>query len=272
MNAGDDQPTLVQPDWAYAEAPRRRRRVWPWLVALGIVVVLAVVAWFAAEAIARDLVTKTVRDQVTERLSLPADHPIDVEVSGTVIPQLIGGSLDEVTVSSDDVPVGSFEGDVTVTAVDVPITEGVDMGGATATVTLDEEQLRALLSTVDGLPADTVGLAEPDLTMSTELQLFGVEFPVGVALTPSVAEGDIVLTPSTFELAGAEIAAAQLTQRFGALADVVVRDWTVCLAEYIPAGVTLTDVHVDGDVLVADADVDGAIVTDPALQANGTCE
>ena len=43
-------------------------------------------------------------------------------------------------------------------------------------------------------------------------------------------------------------------------------------AQYIPAGVTLTDVQVDGDVLVADADVDGAIVTDPSLQANGTCD
>ena len=97
-------------------------------------------------------------------------------------------------------------------------------------------------------------------------------FLVGVTLDPSVADGDIVLTPTSFELAGAQIDAAQLSGQFGQLADVVVRDWTFCLAEYIPAGVTLTDVQVDGDVLVADADVDGAIVTDPALQANGTCD
>ena len=80
-----------------------------------------------------------------------------------------------------------------------------------------------------------------------------------------------MLTPSTFEVGGAQIDAGQLSQRFGALADVVVRDWTVCIAEYIPAGVTLTDVRVDGDVLVADADVDGGIVGDPDLQENGTC-
>ncbi|MGL4257050.1 MAG: DUF2993 domain-containing protein, partial [Microbacterium sp.] len=65
--------------------------------------------------------------------------------------------------------------------------------------------------------------------------------------------------------------AAQLTNRFGPLADIVVRDWPVCLAQYIPAGVTLTGVTIDGDVLIAEADVDGAIVTDPALQENGTC-
>ena len=269
MSAGDDQVTQPLPDWEHAQAPKRRW--WPWLVAFGIVVVLAVVAWFAAEAIARDLVSRTIKSEVSDRLSLPADHEVDVEVPGMMIPQLIGGSLAEVTVSSEDVPVGSFEGDVTVTATDVPIRDGADMGGATATVTLDATQLQGLLSTIEGFPAETVGLDEPDVTMASELQLFGVGFPVGVSLTPSVAEGDIVLTPTSFELAGAQIDAAQLTQQFGKLADVVVRDWTVCLAEYIPAGVTVTDVRVEGDLLVADADVDGGIVTDPELQANGTC-
>jgi uncharacterized protein YpmS len=271
MTSGDTKPTEPLPDWAPAEPPRRRRRAWPWIVALIVVVVLAVVAFFAAETIARDIVQRTVQTEIAKRLALPAGHDVDVEVPGMVIPQLIGGSLNEVTVSSEDVPVGSFEGDVTVTATDVPIQQGVDMGGATATVTLDEAQLQSLLSTIEGFPADTVGLAEPNVTMDTELQLFGVEFPVGVALTPSVAEGDIVLTPESFELAGAEIDAARLSQQFGALADLVVRDWTVCLAQYIPAGVTLTDVTIDGDVLIAEADVDGAIVTDPALQENGTC-
>lgn len=269
MTAGDAYSTERLPDWE--PAPRRRKRAWPWLVAFGIVIVLAIVAWFAAEAIARDLVTRTIRTEIAERLSLPADHPVEVEVPGVLIPQLLSGSLNEVTVSSEDVPVGEFEGDVTVVATDVPIQEGVDMGGATATVTLDEAQLQALLSTIDELPVDTVALAEPNVSMNAELQVFGVRFPVGVELTPSIAEGDLVLTPVGFELAGAEIDAAQLSQQFGAVADAVVRDWTVCLAQYIPAGVTLTDVSVDGDFLVAEADVDGAIVTDPELQANGTC-
>ena len=270
MTHGDTQPTQPLPDWEHAQAPRRR--VWPWIIAFAIVVVLAVVAWFAAEAIARDLVTRTVQDEISERLSLPPDHEVEVVVPGVVIPQLIGGSLDEITVSSADVPVGAFEGDVTVIATDVPIRGDAAMGGATATVTLDAAQLEALLGTIDGIPADTAELAEPDVTVSTELQLFGVGFPVAVSLTPSVAEGDIVLTPTAFELAGAQIDAAALSEQFGAIADTVVRDYSVCLAEYIPAGVTLTDVRVDGDLLVVDADVDGAIVTDPDLQANGTCE
>lgn len=268
MSADDAQRTLQLPDWDHAEAPRRR--VWPWLVAFGIVIVLAVVAWFAADAIARQIVTGVVRDQIRSQLALPASQPIDVEIPGSIIPQLIGGTLDELTVASDDVEVGEFAGDVSVTAQDVPITGGA-LGGATATVRLDEEQLRGLLSTVEGFPADTLGIDAPALTMSMQLQLFGVGVPVGVALMPSAVDGDIVLTPASLQLAGAEIGADELRDQFGQVADLVLRDWAVCVAQYLPAGVTLTDVAVDGDVLVAGFDVDGRIMTDPALRATGTC-
>ena len=52
----------------------------------------------------------------------------------------------------------------------------------------------------------------------------------------------------------------------------MLRDWTICIAQYIPAGATLTGIEVTGDEVVADLDIDGAIVTDPALQELGVCE
>ena len=90
--------------------------MWPWIVGFAIVIALAVVAWFVAEALARNLVTKTIRDEVITQLSLPADQEVDVKVEGAVIPQLIAGSFGEITVASDDVVVDSFSGDVVVTA------------------------------------------------------------------------------------------------------------------------------------------------------------
>jgi hypothetical protein len=273
MSAGDTYPTQPIPDeWvATAEPPRRRRRAWPWIVAFAIVIGLAIVAWFAGEAIAKDLVTKTIREQVVTQLSLPADQDVQVDVPGAMIPQLIAGTLGEVTIAADDVPLDSFVGDVTVTAQDVPI-RGGDIGSAEATVALTEDQLRALMGTVDGFPADSVGLTDPTVTMATELSVFGVGIPVSVSLTPAAVDGDLVLTPASLQLAGAEITAEGLSDRFGRLADAVLRDWTVCVAQYIPAGMTMTAVSVEGDQLVADFDVDGAIVSDPALQANGTCQ
>ncbi|MBU4465909.1 MAG: DUF2993 domain-containing protein [Actinobacteria bacterium] len=268
---GDAQPTLPFPEGWQDAAPRRRRSVVPWLVALVVVVGLAVAAWFIGESIARDLVTKTIREQVVSRLALPADQQIDVSVGGAVLPQLIVGTLDDVTVSSPDVAWGSVSGDVTVHAHGVAIRGEVVPRSIDATVSLNIDQLRALLSTVDGFPAESVGLAAPDVTISTSIKALGLSVPVGVALTPSASNGALVLTPDTLQLAGAQISAAELRGRFGALADAVLRDWTVCVAKDIPAGVSLTGVTVVGDAVVADLAIDGRIATDATLRANGSC-
>lgn len=272
MTSGDAQPTLPLPRNAPAPtAPRRRRRAWPWIVALIVVAGLAVGAWFAGEAIARNVVTNTIREQVITQLSLPADQKIDVEVAGAVLPQLIVGTLQDVTISSEDVQLQAFAGDVTVHAQDIAIRGGAGAGSASATVVLDEEQLRGLMSTVENFPVDSLGLAEPNVTFSSALSLFGLTLPVGVALTPSAVDGDIVLSPTSLQLAGSDISAAALKEQFGGLADTVLRDWTVCIAKDVPAGVTLSSIAVTGEQVTADLVIDPAIVTDPALQENGTC-
>ena len=272
MTAGDTQPTQPLPDWTSAPPePRRRHSAWPWIISIVIVIGLAVAAWFVAEWVARGIVERTIREQVVTNLALPADQPIDVTVAGAVIPQLIAGELDDVTVSSEDVAIGSLTGDITVTAQGIAIRGDAAADAATASVRLDADQLQTILAGVDGFPVDTVTLDEPDLVMSTELRFLGIGIPVTVALTPSASEGDIVLTPSRLEVANAEVTADGLRGQFGVLADAVLRDWTVCIAEYIPVGLTLTSVAVDGDEIVADFDVDGQMVSDPALQANGTC-
>lgn len=280
----DEHPTQPLPDpraqWVLSTdagapasapgAPTRRRR-WPWLVALLAVAALVVGAGFAGEYIARGIVERTIRDQLITHLDLPADQQIDVDIPGQILPQLISGRLDSLTVSSADVSFGGLSGDVVVRATGIPIRGDAPAESGSATVTLDEAEVRTLLATVDGFPSETVTLAEPDVVMTTELQLFALTVPVGVSLTPSASAGDLVLTPRTFRVADAEISADALVAQFGAIATTVVRDWDVCIAQYLPAGLTLTSVQVAGEDVVADFDIDGAIVTDAALQQNGTC-
>jgi hypothetical protein len=270
MTPPNTQPTQVVPEWGYAEPPKKRR--WPWVVILVIVVVGAVVAWFAAEAAARDIVEKSIRNGVIEQLSLPADQEIDVEVPGAIIPQLIRGRLDTVTIASEDVPLQGLVGDITVVADDVRVREPNGMSGATAQVILDEEQLRALMSNVNAFPADTLGLAEPNVTMTVELSVLGVGIPVAASLTPSAVEGELVLSPASLQVAGGEITADGLREQFGGIADAVLRDWPVCVAQYLPAGVVLTGAEVSGSELIADFDVDSGILTSNALQEPGVCE
>lgn len=251
--------------------PKPRRAMWPWLVAGAAVIVLAVVAWVAGEQIARNILVNTVREQVVTQLSLPADQQIDVHVPGQVLPQLIGGEIDEITIASDDVVFGELSGDVSVHATGVPVRGDRPMDAATATITLDETQLTALLATIDGFPADTATLDAPAIEISIDLQLFALTVPVGVTLVPSAAGGDLVLTPSTLRVAGAEITAEALARQFGAIAGTVVRDWQVCIADQLPAGVLLSDVEVKRDTVVAEFEIDGAIVSDEALREPGSC-
>ncbi len=253
---------------AAASAPRKRR--WPWLIALIVVAVLAVGAWFAGESIARGIAERTIREQVTKSLDLPADQHIDVDIPGAILPQLIVGSLGEVTISAADVPLQGVTADVAVTAEDVNI-HGGDWSGGYATVTLDQEQVQGLLAGIDGFPADTVTIDAPDIAADFELALFGLKVPVGVGLTPSASGGDIVLTPAHLRVAGAEISADALRQQFGVVASTVLRDWDVCIADRLPRALALTSIEVTRDSVVAGFEIDSAILTDPASRERGSC-
>lgn len=278
----DEHPTLPLPDpsarWILSSnpvssgvpAPHRKRR-WPWLIALLAVILLGVAAWFAGEYIARGIVERTIREQVTKNLDLPVDQQIEVDVPGAILPALIVGSLPEVTISSDDVPLNGITADLVVHASDVPIRGDGDWSGATVTATLDQTQVQALLATIDGFPASTVALAEPDIDVSMNLQLFTLTVPVGVGLTPAASAGKLVLTPDTLQVAGGEISAEALVDQFGAIGRTVVRDWEICVAQDLPAAMTLTDVHVKGQTVVADFEVDSSILHDASAREKGTC-
>ena len=277
---GDTHPTQPLPDpaaqWVLsssepAAAQKRRRRGLGWVVAAVIVVVLAVAGWFVAEAVARNVVTDTVRQRIIAELALPKDQQIDVALEGAVLPQLIGGALTSIRISSDDVRQGDFSADVVVEARDVPIRGDGEMRDAHAVVTLDESQLRGLLSAVEDFPVETVGIAAPDITASIELSLFGATVPVGLSLTPSAEEGELVLTPTSIQVAGSDITADELRRQFGIVSNAVLRDWPVCIAEYLPRGLILADVAVEGDRLRAGFDVDDRLLVDDALLADGTC-
>lgn len=274
---GDTQPTLPLPDGLVAPAaaaptaPRMKRRVIGWVVGIVVAIAVLVGLWFAAEAIARDLVVKTIRQQVVANFQLSADQQLDVDVQGAVLPQLIAGKLSDVTVSAPDVTVREFTGTVTVHAEGIPTRGDGPMDAASAVVTLDEEQLRSLLAHMDGFPADTVTIDAPNLAVTIELNALFTKIPVGVHLGVTAHEGEIVLSPASLDLAGATISADQLRSQFGVLASLALRDWNVCIAEYLPAGLTLTGVAVEGDGVTAHFDLADDIIHDPALQQNGTC-
>ncbi|WP_434812308.1 LmeA family phospholipid-binding protein [Microbacterium sp. bgisy189] len=276
--SGDTQPTAPIPhqdaQWvlsAPAEPKRTRRRRWPWFVALGIVVVLLAVGVVIAEQVARSATVSTVRSMIIDQLDLPADQQLDVEIPGMVLPQLITGTLGEVRVASDDVSFEGLSGAIEVVASGVPIRGDAAADSAHARLTLDQAQLRSLLAQVDGIPVETVTIDDDRVGMLAELDLFLTTIEVGVTLETEVEQGDLVLSPDTLTVAGAELSAGALLEQFGPVAESILGSWTICLADRLPAGLTLEAVTVENDHIVADVDIDGAIIVDEALQQPGTC-
>ena len=253
------------------DATRPRRRTGRVIAVIAIVIVLITGLLVAAEVIARSAVSNTVRSLVVTQVGLPADQQVDVEVPGIVLPQLIAGRLSQVAVSAPDVALGPLTGDVRVDLQDVPVAGDAPAAGGSASVRLDPDQLRPLLAQIPDFPASTVGVAAPDLTLSTELSVFGIPIPVGISATPGAAEGDLTLTPTSFELGGNRVDADTLRGQLGGVADGALQTWSLCIADRLPAGLTLSAVNVQGQDVVASFDVDGGLLNDPALQQNGTC-
>lgn len=248
-----------------ADSARRAR--WPWVL-LTVVLVVAVLV-VAAEFVARAVLPGIVRGIVIEQLELPADQQLDVDASGVLLPQLIGGRLDELHLSTESATIGGITGAADVTAEGVPL-RGGDLTDARGTVRINAEQFTALLATSE-LPIDDVAFAEPDVTVSGALPVLGFSVPVALTLTPGADAGELVLTPVSLQVAGATLNAQQIADRFGSIADQLTETQRICIADQLPAGLTVTDLAVDGDEVVVDVQVNGAIVTDQALQENGVC-
>ncbi|WP_243224952.1 DUF2993 domain-containing protein [Microbacterium sp. CIAB417] len=268
-DASTEHPTLVIPGQKDDEAAdaRPRRPRWPWVV--GIVVVVLVVLVVAAELIARAVLPGIVRGIVVEQLDLPADQQLDAHAEGLLLPQLISGRLDELTLSTDSITLGGITGSADVTALGVPLGGG-DLEAASGTVRIDQEQLQNLLAQSD-LPIEEIAFEEPDVVASGSVDVLGFSLPISLTATPGAEDGELTLTPIALLIGGVELSADQVSARLGDLGARLTETQRICIADQLPAGITLTGLTIDGTEAVADLSVDGGIVTDAALQQNGTC-
>ena len=269
-DAAAEHPTLVIPgsasEQAADDAPRRRRR-WLWVL-LVVVVVLALLV-VAAEFLARAILPGIVRSIVVEQLDLPADQQLDVETEGILLPQLIGGTLDSLHLSTDSVTLQGITGAADVTASGVPL-HGGDLGGASGTIRIDQTQFTSLLAGTD-LPVESVEFDAPNATVSGSFSVLGAPVPLSLTLTPGAVDGDLELTPVAASIGGLDIDLDKVGSTLGSLGQGLTQPQRVCIADQLPAGLTLSGLEIKGDAAVIDFDVNGAIVTDAALQAKGVC-
>lgn len=234
-----------------ASAPRRRRR--PVVIVVVLVLVGALIAAaVVAEAVIRDRATEQVAEEVRTALSLPAEHPVDVEIAGaSVLVQVIGGRLDEVVVRTQKVQIEPFSGDLELTLTGVPLDSAQPVEGLAARVIIAEEAVSAAGAQLIDLPFQELELQEGAIRVTTSVPLFGTEVPLTIALAPSVDAGYLRLTPAGISLAdGVDVPLGDVLGLLGLDAEgEALAATSFCVDELLPSGMTLRTVLITDDAI-----------------------
>jgi len=277
--AGPDQTAQLSPVAPPARpappaARKKRRGVRALVWSLAVVVVLAVggvAGWFVAEGRAEQDVTKSVQEQTAKALGISDPGAVQVQFAKPVLPQVIAGSLSTLDITVPNAPLGGATGTVTLHATGVPTRGSGTAASAKASVALTPESLKSLAGAQKDIVPGSVRVQGSDISVDLNPAQFlsGVSFKL--TLAPSVAKGALVLTPTSFDVAGFNMSADLVRQRFGGLAAGILEPRTICVASHFPKGMTLTGIHVSPTAVVTDFEVDPRMATDPGLQAKGAC-
>ncbi|MFT4029006.1 MAG: DUF2993 domain-containing protein [Protaetiibacter sp.] len=256
---------------APVELPRRRRRrVWPWVL-LGSVVVLAGAA-VAADVLVRGYAERAIAEQVATELEVPDGTPVDVRIGGfSILLQALTGSLERVDVGVDTLALGPLTGDLDIVATGVPLDENVPTRALTVRYAIPASALTALAPELSGVTVDEVTLEGSEVVARGTVTVFGVSLDLGLGLTPSAVDGDLAFDATSIRIGEQTLTVEELRGNLllGGLADMLLQQRTVCIADALPAALTLTDVRVDGTELVATLDGSGAVLG--SLGDKGVC-
>lgn len=242
------------------------------LIAVVVLAVILVVGWFVAERIVRENATTRIQNELATALQLDAGHPMDIDLGeAALLPQVIGGALDTLDVSIDDVPINGIVASVTFSATQVPLDSSRALGSVSATATVDESEIGKLGDSLSGVDLDSITLADGAVVATTVLSAFGFEVPVSAALEPSVSGGAIDFEPVSFTVNGATLSLEELRDgRFGRLVDSLLPQQSFCVAENLPESIELESAVVTGEQLVLGFTGTDVVLDD--LDTPGSCD
>lgn len=257
---------------ATATAKTRKSKWWLWLLVVVGLLLLVLGALFAAEAYARAQVQSRVQAFAIEYLGVPIDEPILLSYATPVLPQLIQGSVHDVSASAQRVSFGELSADLAFTASSVPLNDTDSLVDGQIELWVDQAQLQALVDSNEAVPVSELRIDGENLTAVWDFEVLYVPMPISITVGVSALDGELVLSPDAFHMAGIELNAAQLEQQFGRLVSLITRPWPVCIAENLPRGITLSGVQLDDGLLGVRFNLSENLVSDPTMLELGTCE
>jgi hypothetical protein len=268
--ASDVTPTVVVVEPA---APKKKRR-FGWIIALVVVVIVLVIAFFVADALAKQFATAYVKERIVEVLKLEPGTPVDVDLgSGSILLQAASGAISEVNVHVDELSFGDITGEATLVATSVPLDSSKPVDDLGIVVTVTEDNVQKLRSFISGIDLKSIELDNELIRVTTEFNIFVATIPVSVDLAPSAKDGGISFDPVTIFIGDEPISVADLraSPEFQALAGDLLKSQDFCVAGYLPEALSIDDVDVVGSALRVSITGDGTSLSDPALSELGSC-
>ncbi|MGV8969483.1 MAG: DUF2993 domain-containing protein [Microbacteriaceae bacterium] len=271
-----DTEKLELPDAAPAtsSAPARaKRRGLGWLIALIVVAALGVGLWITGDIVGRTFAEQFVREKIIEVFALPASTDLDVTIGpGSIIAQAIGGRIDSISVVADDLSFGGLAGDVVIDATGIPLDETAPLDTLRVSITAGEEELQALSGYLSGIDLTGIRLLDSSVAIEAEYTIFAFTIPIGVELEPAVVDGQLSFQPTVITVNNNDISVDELTRGpLGGLAGPLLGAQSLCVSQYLPVALELTDARVVGGELIVELAADGAALGGPELTTLGTC-
>lgn len=253
---------------------RERRPRW-WLRILWVVVILAVLAG-AGEIALRAILPGAISAAVRQPLELSGDHPVDVQLGGSVLLHTVTGRLGDVTVTVPDAPLlDGLQGDLTVHADSAPfslVSGSGEVQGATASITVPKDRIDQTISLLTKGIAQTGTVREGALDVGRSMEIFGQKVSLSATLKLGVEQGDVRITPEGVKAAGFDLTAKQIDSFGGPAVRALTQPQTVCVRDQLPRGIELTGIELSstGSVRV-DAKISPTLVSDPKQREKGSC-
>lgn len=258
------------------EKPAKRRRRW-WmgaLIALVITVILLLIAFFVGDALARQYATGLVKEKIVAALKLDPTAAVDVNLGdGSILLQAAAGSLDDLRVHIPEFVLGEVTGEAEITATGVPIDTSKPLATMGIEVTVDEANVQKLSGYLSGVDLTSIELRDKVIRIGTNIDVLLTNIPVAVDLAPSATDGGISFEPVTVLLGDQQVSVADLRAIPGISGIVgnLLGSRTVCVASYLPQGLTVEDVTVVGTDLVVSINGDGVALEGAGFSQQGTC-
>jgi hypothetical protein len=272
-----DETYELPPGFEARDVPRPSRigRAIGTIVMLGILVGLIFGAVYAANSLSKDAVTGLLAGKLQTAFGATDEEQVHIEFgSGLFIIQAIKGTLEDVEITIDDAVVGPLTGDLSISAKGVPVDQSGPADTIDVSVLLNEENVQAISGKFNPDRKVTLTVADGVISAKSSISSPGGSVPIVVNYAPSAEKGKLVLRPQTIVVgkSAKEYTVEEFrASSYGTVGRALSKKRTVCVANLLPAALTLSDATATANGFTLGASGSKVQLSGAALTAPGTC-